>query len=117
MSQMIQALPATHEESLESPVAVLVPGDEDTLHLVLLVPGGQGWEAIGSYSEVRTRGMSPRRLPRAQLQSALQRMRPVVAGPPKVITIPTIPLYRLYNARTSDHFYTTSAPERDKAKA
>lgn len=56
---LLQATPISHEENLASPAILLVPEEleEDIHHMVLLLPGGKGFNARGSYSQVRTRGL------------------------------------------------------------
>lgn len=54
---LLEALPGSHEESLTTPLAISVQGEEpDTHHLALLLPDGKRLEAIGSYSGLRSRG-------------------------------------------------------------
>ena len=53
---LIAAVPISHG-SVSSPTGLSLEGVEaDRHHLVLLLPGGQGLEAVGSYSGLRTRG-------------------------------------------------------------
>jgi hypothetical protein len=53
-----------HEEVIESQQALSLQTGEDTHTLVLLLPGGRGLEATGSYSGVKPRGgLSPAPLP------------------------------------------------------
>ncbi len=66
---LIEALPTTHTESLESPLALTVATDEGTTHLVLLFPDQTALDAPGSSSAVRSRAaLAP--LPPAQLKQA-----------------------------------------------
>jgi len=51
---LIQAVPFTHEESLEEPVVVTL-SEEDAQRLLLLLPEGKGLEASGSYSGIRSK--------------------------------------------------------------
>ena len=53
---LVQAVPTNHRDKIPSPVALYIPDEENIPHIVLLLPGGKGLEAIGSFSEVRTRG-------------------------------------------------------------
>lgn len=53
---VVQALTRPHPESLTTPKALSEPGVEDEHRVALLLPDGQGLEAVGSYSGVRTRG-------------------------------------------------------------
>lgn len=56
-SVAIDAVNFTHQQTVESPVAITVPDpkDPDVLHLALLFPVGTGLEAIGSSSGVKPR--------------------------------------------------------------
>lgn len=54
---LLEAQVGSHEESLTTPLALSVQGEQpDTHHLALLLPGGKRLEAIGSYSGIRARG-------------------------------------------------------------
>ena len=56
------ALPASvisHQEDVGSPAALLVPGDPDNLHLVLLLPGRKAFDALGFFDAARPRGINP----------------------------------------------------------
>ena len=58
-SVVIDVVSFTHQQTVESPVPVTVPDPEqpDVLHLALLLPGGQGVGAIGTYSGVKPRAV------------------------------------------------------------
>jgi hypothetical protein len=56
---VVQAIPIQHKQQVAGPVALSIPDREATHHLVLLLPGGQGLDAVGSYDAVRTRGWNP----------------------------------------------------------
>ena len=56
---LIQALAMHHQEKLIESVALSIPAGEDMHHVVLLLPNGQGLDAVGSYSAVRPRGWNP----------------------------------------------------------
>jgi len=47
-----------HEEVLQEPKAVIQVDEQKEIHIVLLLPGGTGLEAIGSVSGVRSRAVS-----------------------------------------------------------
>lgn len=52
----IDAKPTTHSETIQTPLAVMVPvEDPDVLHVVLLLPNGQALDAPGSLSGTRPR--------------------------------------------------------------
>ena len=56
---LLEAHSAKHEETLTEPQAISVEGDSpDAHHLALLLPDGKRLEAVGSYSGIRSRGLS-----------------------------------------------------------
>jgi hypothetical protein len=56
-SLLLEAQSASHEETVQAPLALSTQGEvSDTHHLTLLLPGGKRLEAIGSYSGIRSRG-------------------------------------------------------------
>lgn len=84
----IQAMTITHEEPLTSPVALQVLEEEqdDQVHLILLLPGGGGLDAVGSYSGTRSRAIGTG-LSRMQVQSAVSQFRMM----PPVSTVQPVP--------------------------
>ena len=55
---LIQASTSVHELELGSPELLSIVGkDRNAHHFIYLMPGGQAREAVGSYSEVRTRAV------------------------------------------------------------
>jgi hypothetical protein len=68
---VIQATKTSHEEQLDGPVALSIAGQEDTHYLMLLRPGGESLEAVGSYSGVRPRGALPLLDPRLRQQALI----------------------------------------------
>src|SRR5437667_2997423 len=62
---VVTAASASHAEKLEQARATIVPVGADERHLVLLLPDGRRFEAIGSASGIRARGLA-----RAQLLSS-----------------------------------------------
>lgn len=60
-ARLLGAEAGTHDEEVKAPLAVSLASEEEEfkdLHLVmLLLPGGQSLEAVGSYSGVRERGL------------------------------------------------------------
>lgn len=56
---LIEALVMHHPDTVAEPVALSIPAKEDGHHVVLLLPKGQGLDAVGSYSEIRPRGWDP----------------------------------------------------------
>ena len=56
---LLDAQVAKHEEALKAPLGVSAQGESpDTHHLALLLPDGKRLEAVGSYSGIRSRGLS-----------------------------------------------------------
>ena len=85
-SVLVQAKAITHEEPIQHPTVLSVREGEDGHHLVLLLPEGQGVEAVGSYSGITSRGRIPRRLSPARLRQRLDSGRQ--QQPPRGIPIP-----------------------------
>jgi hypothetical protein len=88
---LLNAEATTHNEEIDSPLAVTVLGeDSDVLHVVLVLPNGQALAATGSLSGTRSRVVSPRMFsPRqfhaavlAQAPSARDHRRPSGGTPP-----------------------------------
>jgi len=52
---LLEAHHTQHEEVLQAPKAVIQVDEQNEIHIVLLLPGGKGLEAIGSVSGVRSR--------------------------------------------------------------
>lgn len=51
----VQAMRTEHEAPLSGPLALSIPYTEDEHHVVLLMPGGEALDAVGTYSGVRSR--------------------------------------------------------------
>ena len=64
---LVQAARTTHEEAVESPVALTVAG-EDVTHVVLLMPDRTALAAAGSSSGVRSRAAPPPQLSTLQIR-------------------------------------------------
>ena len=69
---LVDALSITHETDIAEPIALYVRDDEKFPHVVLLLPGGLGLEAVGSYDGSRARGLRVLQLTPIQIQDALQ---------------------------------------------
>jgi len=69
---VVDALTTRHEENISSPVALYVRDDEKLPHVVLLLPGGDGLEALGSYDATRSRGIRSFQLTPIQIRKALK---------------------------------------------
>jgi hypothetical protein len=87
-SVQVQASAIAHDETLGSPmtIAVIEDGRDDVLHLVLLKPDGQGLDATGSFSGVRSRAAIPLTLNRTQVQSAVSQI--VAPQPAASVRVP-----------------------------
>jgi hypothetical protein len=56
---LLEAHSANHDQTLTEPQAISVQGESpDAHHLALLLPDGKRLEAVGSYSGIRSRGLS-----------------------------------------------------------
>lgn len=75
----IQATATTHEETLASPLALALAeeGQEDDVHLVLLLPDGRGLDATGSLSGTRARATRSQPINRFQMQQAMSQYPPL----------------------------------------
>jgi hypothetical protein len=69
----VDALSINHDTDIAEPIALYVTDDEKFPHVVLLLPGGQGLEAVGSYDGSRARGLRIMQLTPIQIQQALQK--------------------------------------------
>jgi hypothetical protein len=75
---VIKAQSTKHDEDIGFPVALIAVDDQDLVHVVLLLPGRKGLEAVGSSGRGRHRG-SPELLTSAQIHDAFLRKK---AGKP-----------------------------------
>ena len=82
----IDALVTSHDYNIATPIALYVQDDEKFPHVVLLLPGGKGLEAVGSYEAVRARGLVPTLLTPEQIREAITKKR--ATPPPAGGTIP-----------------------------
>jgi hypothetical protein len=81
---LVQALATSHQDTIPSPVAVYIPDEANIPHIVLLLPGGTGLEAIGSFSDVRARGSTAPLLSPEQVHNAvLEKLRKAKNAAPK----------------------------------
>ena len=107
----IQATMTMHEEVVASPLALVIAeeGQEDAVHLVLLLPDGQGLDAAGTFSGTRSRGSRVQPINRPQIQQAMSQIQPfsqppspspLVRVPPAVAAATATPLAE--SADTSD---------------
>lgn len=70
---VVDALNINHEADIAEPIALYVKDDEKFPHVVLLLPGGKGLEAVGSYDRSRARGLRSFQLTPIQIQNALNK--------------------------------------------
>ncbi|MDH4195180.1 MAG: hypothetical protein OEV70_13635, partial [Nitrospirota bacterium] len=88
----IQAQTTTHAETLSALTALLIAeeGQEDDIHLVLILPVGQAFDATGTFSGTRSRAAGFRQLSRTQVQSAITQRQPFTqaAAPPPILKVP-----------------------------
>lgn len=70
---LVEALSTSHGEDVATPIALYVREDEKFPHVVLLLPGGLGLEAVGSYDGSRMRGLRTLQLMPIEIQKALQK--------------------------------------------
>jgi hypothetical protein len=81
---LVQSVPTNHLDTIPSPVALYIPDEENIPHIVLLLPGGKGLDAVGSFSEVRTRSTAPPLLSPEQLHTAvLEKIRKAKTATPE----------------------------------
>jgi hypothetical protein len=73
---LIEASAVPHEEIINSPMAISLPGEEgedaDIHHVVFLLPDGQSLDAVGTYSGIRSRGLFKRVAARPRIRKAVQ---------------------------------------------
>lgn len=69
----ILAAPMSHEQVMDVPMALALgeEGREEALHVILLLPGGSGWDAMGYSTTIRGRGTVTFPLNAARIQSAM----------------------------------------------
>lgn len=78
-------------------------------------------ESVISLFDEETQAKILASIPRAQtaLPSAVETTQfiaePVIAEPEVPVSLPKVPLHRLYSPRSGEHYYTTKAAELDKA--
>ena len=70
MTAVVDALHIHHQTDINEPVALYIKDDQQFPHVVLLLPGGRGVEAVGSYDEIRSRDLH--QLTASQIQNALE---------------------------------------------
>jgi len=93
-SLLIESAAAQHQESVTAPVAMVVAeeGNDDQVHLVLLLPEAKRLEAVGSLSGMASRGTSFSSLTQFQIQRAYsQQAQPSKVSPNRLAPIKVDP--------------------------
>ncbi len=92
-SLLVQTTPTAHQETVSAPVAMVITeeGNDDQIHLVLLLPEAKGLDAVGSISGVATRGTGFSSLSRVQIQQAYAQQRPTAESPNRLQPIKVAP--------------------------
>ncbi len=81
----LPAAVTSHQEQVSSHVALLISDDPDSLHIVLLLPGGKAFDAIGYFSVARPRDVQSRipsssRINAALIQQEANKVGPSIGG-------------------------------------
>jgi len=79
---IVQAEPFTHEQLVDGPEPLAMKEGEDQQVVMVLMPGGKGLQALGSYEGIRTRGLT--------LKSKIPDVRKNITIQPKIKPFPTI---------------------------
>ena len=79
---IVQAESFTHEQSVDGPEPLVMKEGEDQQVVMVLMPGGEGLQAIGSYEGIQTRGLT--------LKSKIPDVRKNIKIQPKIKAFPTI---------------------------
>jgi len=72
-NQTLEAVATDTGQSLDAPAALYIPWENDEHHIILVQPSGQGLEAVGSGSGVRSRGAAYHPLPSSVVKKALDK--------------------------------------------
>lgn len=67
----VDAVHISHATDIAEPVALYIKDDERFPHVVLLLPGGKGLDAVGSYDGTRPRSLQGVNLTPSQIKKAL----------------------------------------------
>lgn len=75
----IQATATSHKETLAAPLALAIAEEDraDEVHLVLLLPDGQGLDATGSLSGTRSRATRSQPINQFQMKQAISQYQPL----------------------------------------
>ena len=90
-SLLVQTTPTVHKETVSAPVAMVVTeeGNDDQVHLVLLLPEAKGLEAVGSLSGIQNRGTVMRPMSSRQIRAGLQLFQEAGTAPPPILKVPS----------------------------
>lgn len=70
-SMVIEATTQTHEQKLSAPTALSVSEQDDEQVVMLLLPDGKSWEAMGSHSGVISRAAPRPRTPQSRIRQVI----------------------------------------------
>lgn len=59
----LTAQPIPFPEEVDSPVAMIIPLEQEEIYLAWVAPGGKGLEIVGSFNPVQKRGLGPSQIP------------------------------------------------------
>ena len=59
----LTARPILFPEEVDSPVAMIIPLEQEEIYLAWVAPGGKGLEIVGSFNPVQKRGLGPSKIP------------------------------------------------------
>ena len=88
---LIQAQTTSHEENITSPQVRSIPGEGDEHHIMVLLPRGQGRDAVGFYSDLRARAASPAPSPNVEKGTARELQSPALGTPPPTESASPVP--------------------------
>lgn len=88
---VVQTVETTHDERLSAAVALVIPSDEDTVHIVLLTPDNKALDAAGSPSGARPRATAIGPVTQVQIKQAFTAKVPgevrIAGAPPAPILL------------------------------
>lgn len=122
---MLKAEAVTHDFELRGPIALAVPEGDDRRHIVLMMPGGQALNAIGSLSGVSSRATVSTTVSRMTMLQAAQvmpqsQLAQMVMAPPDACAgaippPPTPPQIATLSAPTQTTMRTSRLPSKSEA--
>jgi len=78
---IVHARATAHQENLTEPVALSIDDEQGVSHVVLVMPGGSGFEAIGAPTPMQLRGPPPLVLAPAEVHQAVALKNGPQSGP------------------------------------